>query len=231
MKSKRRVLTALIGLSLLSIPPGAMAAVHSDRPSTQVTSVSQVPSQHSPIVLAYEDDEQQWRQHHQDHDRDHHNAYWDHHHLNQNDYNWGGQHRYQYAPGWFNSPPSGWAGDRRRDIPGGTPPGSNQHATANAGARRHERRPAPGRRDRPTQQSARTSVGTAAGGAFVGWAHRLHFGAGALQTDGGRRAGTAIQRHAVATSSIARITRRRFCSGSGWNDVNCRAVVVIPACS
>ncbi len=116
MKSKRRVLTALIGLSLLSIPPGAMAAVHSDRPSTQVTSVSQVPSQHSPIVLAYEDDEQQWRQHHQDHDRDHHNAYWDHHHLNQNDYNWGGQHRYQYAPGWFNSPPSGWAGDRRREY-------------------------------------------------------------------------------------------------------------------
>src|SRR5262245_44868569 len=30
---------------------------------------------------------------------------------------------------------------------------------------------------------------------------------------------SANQRQAAATASIAPITRRRFCSGSGWNDV------------
>lgn len=119
MWSKKGVLCALTGLSLFGIPSGAMTAIHSDLPSTQVTSAWQAPSPHSPVVLAQEDNQQQWREHHygsdhHDHDRDHHNADWDHHRLDPNDYNWGGRNRYQYTPGWFSPPPSAWAGDRRR---------------------------------------------------------------------------------------------------------------------
>jgi hypothetical protein len=53
------------------------------------------------MVLAYEDDQYQWRHYHDPA-------------LAPNDYNWGSRYRYQYAPGWFNSPPSGWAVDQRR---------------------------------------------------------------------------------------------------------------------
>jgi hypothetical protein len=104
MRSKIRVLSAVIGLSMLGAPVGAMAAaVQLDRSAVESTSMWQASPQHSPIVLAdWWDD---WNHHHhQDQD----------HRWNPNDYKWGGQHRYQYAPAWFNPPPHEWADDRRR---------------------------------------------------------------------------------------------------------------------
>jgi hypothetical protein len=100
MWSKRTVLSAIAGLSLLGISVNAMAWDHYDRPSGRVRSMWYRPSQHRPIVLAQEYP-YQWR-HHEDPP------------LAPNDYNWGSRYRYQYAPGWFSAPPSGWAVNQRR---------------------------------------------------------------------------------------------------------------------
>jgi hypothetical protein len=102
MWPKRRFLSVLAGLSLLGIPAGAMAAVHFDVPSHQVMSMSQGPSQHSSVVLAYEGNPYEWRQQHH------------HYPSDPNGYSWGTRYRYEYAPGWFATPPPGWAVDRRR---------------------------------------------------------------------------------------------------------------------
>ena len=107
MWSKKRVWSAIVGFSLLGIPPGAIAAVRFNRPSTQVTSVWHARPQYSQVLLAQDSYPYHgWRHHH-------HNPNYS---VNPNDYNWGGQHRYQYPPGWFNSPPSRWATNQRRSY-------------------------------------------------------------------------------------------------------------------
>jgi len=116
---EKRVLSAVVGLSMLGIPPSLMAAGHFDQPQTRTASAWQVPSQHSPVLLADEDDKHEGRRHHHDwdhHDRDegHHDNDWHRHHWDADDYNWGSRNRYQYTPGWFNGPPPGWARNRRR---------------------------------------------------------------------------------------------------------------------
>jgi hypothetical protein len=104
MWCKKNLLSAIAGLSLLSIPLGATAAVNRDRSSAQMISTWQMPSRHPSVVIAYEDEPYPWHHHH--------------HYVNPplppNDYSWGTRNRYQYAPGWFNSPPAGWAIERRR---------------------------------------------------------------------------------------------------------------------
>jgi hypothetical protein len=80
-----------------------MAAVQFNLPSTHLQPSWQSPRQDSPMILAQQDDQHKWWHHH------HH-----HHDFDPDDYNWGGRYRYQYAPGWFGSPPPGWAMDRRR---------------------------------------------------------------------------------------------------------------------
>jgi hypothetical protein len=107
MWSKKTVLSAIVGLSLFGVPPGAMAALNSTQPLTRLTSSWQGSSQHTPIVLADEDDHPGWHHHHHDDD-------W--YRRNANDYNWGGRYRYQYNPGYFNPPPQGWYGARRRNY-------------------------------------------------------------------------------------------------------------------
>jgi hypothetical protein len=102
MKSRKKFLSALAGLSLLGIPLGSMAGVQFSLPSTRVEPSWQSSRQHSPMIFAQEDNQYEWHHHHHHHD------------VDPNDYNWGGPNRYQYAPGWFSSPPSGWAMDRRR---------------------------------------------------------------------------------------------------------------------
>jgi hypothetical protein len=105
MWSKKRVLSAIVGFSLLGISPAAFAAVHV-APPTRVASSWQVQPQNSPILLAEWDYYHGWRHHHNPNDPNYN--------VNPNDYYWGGKNRYQYAPGWFNGPPSGWAMNQRR---------------------------------------------------------------------------------------------------------------------
>ena len=102
MKLRKKFLSALAGLSLSGIPLGSMAAVLFNLPSTRIEPSWQSSRQHSPMIFAQEDDQYEWHHHHHHQD------------LDPNDYNWGGRNRYQYAPGWFSSPPAGWAMDRRR---------------------------------------------------------------------------------------------------------------------
>jgi len=107
MWSKRRVLSAIVGFSLLGVSPAAIAAVRFDPPSAQVRSVPQPSFRHSQILLA------DWNEYHPWHHHHHHpnNANYN---VNPNDPYWGTKNRYQYAPGWFNTPPSGWATNQRR---------------------------------------------------------------------------------------------------------------------
>jgi hypothetical protein len=102
MRSKKKFLSALVGLSLLGMPLRSMAGVQFSLPSARVEPSWQLSRQHSPMIFAQEDYQYEWRNHH--------------HRLDPNDYNWGGGNRYQYAPGWFGSPPSGWATDRRNSY-------------------------------------------------------------------------------------------------------------------
>jgi len=105
MSSKRRVWSAIVGFSLLGISPVTMAAVHFDPASTQETS-AQASFQQSQILLADWNAYHPWHHHHNPNDPNYN--------LNPNDYYWGTKYRYQYAPGWFNSPPSGSAMNQRR---------------------------------------------------------------------------------------------------------------------
>jgi hypothetical protein len=105
MWSKRMVLSAIVGFSLFGLPPGAIAAVHFDQPPARMTSSWQAPLQHPQILVADENDGYEWRHHHD----------WD-YRRNPDDYNWGGHYRYQYAPGYFTPPPSGWAAYQRRSY-------------------------------------------------------------------------------------------------------------------
>jgi hypothetical protein len=109
MWSKRRVLSAIVGFSLLGISRATMAAVHFDPASTQETS-AQASFQHSQILLADWSEHYPWHHHHHNPNNPNGPNY----NSNPNDYYWGTKYRYQYAPGWFNSPPSGWATNQRR---------------------------------------------------------------------------------------------------------------------
>jgi hypothetical protein len=100
MRLKKKFLSTVAGLSLLGIPLGSMAGVQFSLPSNRVEPSWQSSRQYSPMIFAQEYYPYEWHHHH--------------HRLDPNDYNWGGPNRYRYAPGWFSSPPSGWAIDRRR---------------------------------------------------------------------------------------------------------------------
>jgi hypothetical protein len=109
MWSAKSIISLLAGLSLLSIPSGAVTATFIATPSTPVTSVWQVrPTPRIPANLAQEEEPNEWHYHHH-HDRDQ-----QHQPFAPNDYNWGSPHRYQYAPHWFNNPPPSWSADSRR---------------------------------------------------------------------------------------------------------------------
>jgi hypothetical protein len=101
MWSKARVLSAVVGLSLLGVSSGAVAAIHLDVRSNQSAPLSQMPSPGSRTIVA-DWNEYQWRHHHHPSN------------VNPNDYNWGGRNRYRYPPGWFSGPPSGMATRQRR---------------------------------------------------------------------------------------------------------------------
>ena len=107
MWSKRRVLSAIVGFSVLGISPGAIASIHVHPAATQAVILSQATLQHSRIVLA-DWDEYHHRRHH------HHPPYTPYPNLDSNDYNWGGRYCYQYPPAWFGGPPSGWEMSQRR---------------------------------------------------------------------------------------------------------------------
>jgi hypothetical protein len=125
----KKVLSAMIGLGLLAVPAGALAAEHYYRPVAPHSYAWRAPAAHSPFVLAQDD----WHHHH-DYDANHPNydanhpdwhhhdsQYWQHHQppppaYNPNDYNWGGRYRYQYPPSYFSRPmPSGYNSSQRRD--------------------------------------------------------------------------------------------------------------------
>ena len=101
MWPKGRVLSTVVGLSLLGVSSGALAAIHLDLPSNQSTALSQLAPPGSQLILVDWNDH--WRHHH-------HPNY----NASPNDYYWGGRYRYQYPPGWFSGPPSGWATGQRR---------------------------------------------------------------------------------------------------------------------
>jgi hypothetical protein len=84
-----------------------MAAVHFYHPKAQMTSVWQLPARHSPVLLADEHAEQQWRQYpHLVWER--HDGYWEHHRLGPKEYNGGSGTPEEYIPGSFKTPPPGW---------------------------------------------------------------------------------------------------------------------------
>jgi arylamine N-acetyltransferase len=99
MLSKKDVLSAVVGFSLMALPASALAAGHFDRPVHR-TDAWQASAHSSPIVLA----QAEWEHHHN-------------HHWNQNDYNWGGHYRYQHPPSYFSGPvPHGYQGAQRRSY-------------------------------------------------------------------------------------------------------------------
>jgi hypothetical protein len=101
MRSKARVLSAVVGLGLLGVSWGAVAAIQLDVRSNQSAPLLQMASSGSRIIVA-DWNEYQWRHHHHPSN------------ASPNDYNWGGRNRYQYPPGWFGGPPSGMATGQRR---------------------------------------------------------------------------------------------------------------------
>jgi hypothetical protein len=107
MWSKKRVLSAIVGFSMVGMSSGVVAAIHVDPPSTQSVVQSHAASQQSRIVLTNWDEYHGWRHHY-------HPAYAPPANLTANDYNWGGRYRYQYPPGWFSGPPSAWGTSQRR---------------------------------------------------------------------------------------------------------------------
>jgi len=106
MWSKRRVVSAIVGFSLLGVSPAAIAAVHFDPASTRVTSMPQASFQHTQILLADWNEYHPWHHHHHPNNSNYN--------VNPNDPYWGTKYRYQHPQEWFNSPPSGWATGQRR---------------------------------------------------------------------------------------------------------------------
>jgi hypothetical protein len=99
MLSKKDVLSAVVGLSMMALPAGALASGHFSTPAVPTGDAWQPAAISSPIVLA----QYNYEEHH------HH-----HHPVNTNDYNWGGNHRYQYPPSYFSRPmPGNYAGGQR----------------------------------------------------------------------------------------------------------------------
>ena len=106
MGSKTEILFVLIGLGLLGLPPGALAA-HSEIPLPLLTTSLKAQASSLPTGFIYLAQQDEWHHHHHDHT-------WQPGPIPPNDYNWGGPHRYQYAPQWFNSPPPSWPNNSRR---------------------------------------------------------------------------------------------------------------------
>ncbi|HKV54744.1 MAG TPA: hypothetical protein VJN94_08880 [Candidatus Binataceae bacterium] len=135
----KKVLSAMVGLGMLAAPAGALAADHYRRPVPQAYGW-RAPMAHSPFVVAQDNDWHHNGDHHDaehhdwdhgqgdHHDADHHD--WDHdhgyapaartdwhHHDHDDDYTWGGHHRYQYPPSYFSQPvPNGYGVSQRRDY-------------------------------------------------------------------------------------------------------------------
>jgi hypothetical protein len=98
MLSKKDVLSAVVGLSMMALPASALASGHFSTPTVPSGDTWQPAAISSPVVLAQYDE---YHHHH-------------HHPANAEDYNWGGNHRYQYPPSYFSRPmPSNYAGGRR----------------------------------------------------------------------------------------------------------------------
>ena len=105
MGSKKEILFVLLGLGLLSLPLGALAA-HPAVPSLGITTSLKAKASSLPTGFIYLAQQDEWHHHH-DHT-------WQPQPIPASDYNWGGPHRYKYAPQWFNSPPPSWSNNSRR---------------------------------------------------------------------------------------------------------------------
>jgi hypothetical protein len=113
MLSDRRLLSGLIGLSMIAVPCRAIAANHPYTSSIANRSSIAEPAWQqakNPVVtLARDDDEDK------DEEHEHHHHWWKHHDHDRDDYYWGGRNRYDYPPSYFSAPePHGWDAPRRR---------------------------------------------------------------------------------------------------------------------
>ena len=102
MLSGKKILSALVGAAMLSMPTGVLAGYYGGGAKPDATyqkaGLDGYRAAHpAPLQLVDDDD---W--HHHDHDRD----WWRHHHrpFNDNDYNWGGRYRYDHPYSYYYSP-------------------------------------------------------------------------------------------------------------------------------
>jgi arylamine N-acetyltransferase len=101
MLSKKDVLSAVVGLSMMALPASALASGHFNTPTVPSGDAWQPAAISSPIVLAQ-------------YDEDHYHHHHHHYEATPNDYDWGGHYRYKYPPSYFNSPmPHNYSGGQR----------------------------------------------------------------------------------------------------------------------
>jgi hypothetical protein len=108
MLSKKKVLSAIIGMTMLALPASGLAFNYSNRAyngrlyTNDYHGARAYPN--APLQLAQDE-------HHHDVDAQHPRT-WD-----NDDYRWGGSYRYHHPPAYYSAaPPTGYSGSQRHDY-------------------------------------------------------------------------------------------------------------------